>query len=262
MSLETDDDSFQADRPRVIVSVTASADGRVALNRTSRLLDDRAGSVWRSLHPAGAHDVLAMRRAQIERDHQPQVILEGSGTFVADDAGPLADLPPVDDTTDPGRYDDFLPTDADCRWFAVVDGRGRIHWTHKGDADTRLLVVACEATPADYLSYLRRENIPYLIAGAERVALTKALHKMRERLGVTCVVSEAGGGLNGALLRAGLVDELHLVLLPAIIGGLATPATFDGPPLAAEELPTPLRLLDSHISADGTVWLHYKVDRS
>jgi riboflavin biosynthesis pyrimidine reductase len=75
-------------------------------------------------------------------------------------------------------------------------------------------------------------------------------------------VSEAGGGLNGALLRAGLVDELHLVLLPTLIGGHATPATFDGPPLAAEDLPTPLRLLDSHVSADDTVWLHYQVDRS
>ena len=82
---------------------------------------------------------------------------------------------------------------------------------------------------------------------------------MQDRLGVTRVVSNAGGRLHGALLRAGLVDEIDLLVLPAAIGGELTPAIFDGPPLGAGELPLALRLLDSRVEGDGTVRLRYEV---
>ena len=116
------------------------------------------------------------------------------------------------------------------------------------------------ATPAPYLAYLRSEDVPYLVAGDGPVDLGRALRTMKDQLGVTCVVSEAGGGLNGALLRAGLVDELHLMLLPSLIGGLGTPATFDGVPLQLGQLPARLRLLDARVTTDGIVSLHYEID--
>jgi riboflavin biosynthesis pyrimidine reductase len=123
-----------------------------------------------------------------------------------------------------------------------------------------LLVIVSHATPAPYLAYLRSEDVPYLVAGDGPVDLGGALRSMKDQLGVTCVVSEAGGGLNGALLRAGLVDELHLMLLPSLVGGLGTPTIFDGVPLQPGQLPTPLRLLDARVTADGIVSLHYEID--
>lgn len=98
-----------------------------------------------------------------------------------------------------------------------------------------------------------------LDVGEDRVDLPLALGRMRERLGVTCGVSEAGGGLNGALLRAGLVDEIQLLVLPAVVGGLGTPALFDGSQLLSGERPTSLRLLSRHAEADGMLWLRYEV---
>src|SRR5689334_12652437 len=76
-------------RPRVIVSVTATADGRVTLSRTERLLDESPNVRWRSAWPPDTEDLLAQRAAAIEQRHHPTVVLEGSGTFVADNAGPL-----------------------------------------------------------------------------------------------------------------------------------------------------------------------------
>ncbi len=247
-----------ARRPWVVVSVTASVDGRVALNRSTTLMDEVPAGVWRSLHPAGAEQVLVDRRALIEERVHAEVVLEGSGTFVADGAGPPAQLPPPDVAASI-LFEHHLPGPRDCRWFVVVDSRGRGRWTYTGAAGTRLLVLVSRSTPTDYLAYLRREGVPYLVAGGDRVDLAVALRLLGDLLGVSCVVSEGGGGLNGALLRAGLVDELHLVLLPSLIGGRDTPTTFDGAPLLPGQSPTPLRLRDVRSTPDGVVWLHYEV---
>lgn len=259
------DDAARTDRPRVVVSVTSTPDGQVALNRSHVLMDDEASSVWQSIHPPSAGEVEAARESELARLYHPEVVLEGSGTFVPDSTGPLADLPPVEDESI-DLYTDFLPADVDVsappqRWFAVVDGRGRVRWTQTGGGGMDLLVLVCHSTPRPYLAYLRRSEIPYLVAGDHRVDLLAMLRRMADRLGVSCVVSRAGGGLNGALLRAGLIDEVQVILLPALIGGLGTPTSFDGPRLLDGELPTPLRLLTVQTTADGVVWLRYEVER-
>lgn len=245
-----------AARPRVIVSVTATADGRVALNRAERLLTDGPRVRWQAAWPPDVSELLARRTAAIEQHHRPAVVIEGSGSFVPDDAGPL-DLREAGEPAAVLRTD-YLPFRSP-RWFAVVDSRGRVRWTHKGDAETSLLVVVSRGTPLPYLAFLRRERIPYLVAGARRVDLAGALARIGTELGAQCVVSEAGGGLNGALLRAGLVDELHVITVPALTGGLGTPSIVDGPPLEVGSVPVRLRTIDVQVGAHGSIWAHYEV---
>ena len=245
----------QSGRARVVVSVTASVDGRVALRHSGILLDPVDGVTWQAAHPPGAADLTAARDADLGRRFAPRAVLEGSGSFVAHDA-PAAVFPEPDVPT-AELLEHHLPGPLDRRWFVVVDSRGRVRWTHTGDDETRLLVLVAAATPAGYLAHLRARGIPYLVAGRDRVDLPVALDLLAARLGIGWVVSQAGGELNGALLRAGLVEEVHLVVLPVVVGGRDTPAVFDGGPLGAGESPTVLRLTGVERSEDGALWLRY-----
>src|SRR5215467_881086 len=94
-------------RPRIVVSVTATVDGRVTLNRGERLLDEGPNRRWSAAWPADVKDLLAQRAAAIEQRHHPTVVLEGSGTFVAGDAGPL--LLPDTSTAAEDLRTDFVP---------------------------------------------------------------------------------------------------------------------------------------------------------
>jgi 2,5-diamino-6-(ribosylamino)-4(3H)-pyrimidinone 5'-phosphate reductase len=245
-------------RPRVIVHSLASVDGRMTLAPDVLLLygDDR----WQAV--AGSSDDVY---EQLKLTYKPQVFLEGSGSFVPSNAEPEP-LPSVDG--DPqSLYQDFLPHDIVHRpghqgWFTAVDSRGRVRWLYKefeGWEGWHLLVLVAHHTPPEYLAYLQREKIPYLVAGEKRVDLHTALEKLESQLGITCVVSTAGGRLNGALLRAGLVDEISIEFFPAIIGGFETPALFDSPALKPDEGPTRLKLISAQVQAEGRVRLRYEV---
>jgi 2,5-diamino-6-(ribosylamino)-4(3H)-pyrimidinone 5'-phosphate reductase len=248
-------------RPQVVTCSTASLDGRLAVSPEVLLLwgDER----WPAADESGS--LFAWLRAT----YQPQATLEGSGSFVrlADEPAPLP--PFAGDAA--ALYQDFLPEAVVRRpghrgWFTAVDGRGRVReWIKDGAVfgeefvGWHLLVLVAHQTPAAYLAYLQREQIPYLVAGQERVDLPLALDKLGAKLGVTRLLSTAGGKLNGALLRAGLVDEINVEFLPAIVGGFHTPALFDAPDLKPDEWPVRLTLLSSQVHDDGRVWLRYQV---
>jgi 2,5-diamino-6-(ribosylamino)-4(3H)-pyrimidinone 5'-phosphate reductase len=63
------------------------------------------------------------------------------------------------------------------------------------------------------------------------------------------------------MLRAGLIDEVHLILKPALIGGRRTPTLADCDDLAADERPAVLQLVSARPQEGGFLWLHYTVKR-
>jgi 2,5-diamino-6-(ribosylamino)-4(3H)-pyrimidinone 5'-phosphate reductase len=254
-------------RPKVITINTASVDGKLAVSPEKPLLygDER----WQAIEEWSPADESTGAYDQIKRIHSPQATLEGSGSFVPEGTEPDP-LPPFEGDPAP-LYKDFIPESTVRReghrgWFTAVDGRGRVrNWIKDGavfGADHtgwHLLVLVGRHTPAAYLAYLQRESIPYLVAGDGPVDLRLGLEKMRKKLGVTCVLSTAGGRLNGALLRAGLVDEINVEFLPVLIGGPETPSLFNSPLLKPDEMPTRLKLISAQMQSGGRVWLRYRV---
>lgn len=147
--------------------------------------------------------------------------------------------------------------------LVVPDSKGAVrNWVHAlAQPWYRSIVVLVSAsTPMDYVEYLDRRGIQHLSSGDEQVDLAGALATLAERYGVASVRTDSGGALNGALLAAGLVDEIALILNPHVSGRpdgqsvvrLPRPMTDAGIPLALVELE---RL------ADDSLWLLYAVQR-
>lgn len=252
------------ERSKVIVRATMSIDGRIALWSKRILLEPEVGAAWSAMEPPGAKNLEQERdRLLSERFGPTLAVLSGSGSFASE----LGSWPPrvADDAAD--LLHDFLPDAVDAqpehvRWFVVTDSRGRVRWSLKQVDGSDLLVLVARSTPPEYLAYLRAEQICYLVVGDDRVDFGVALLRMRDRLGVTCVLADGGGGLNGALLRAGLVDGLELVILPVAIGGTGIPSVFDGEPLGPGTLPARLELTTSRVTAAGAVWLSCEISFS
>jgi riboflavin biosynthesis pyrimidine reductase len=98
-------------------------------------------------------------------------------------------------------------------------------------------------------------RLPPTAAGVRylRGPLEEGVRRLRTELGVRSVLCEGGPALLGDLLRAGLVDELHLVLAPKLAGGADPLTIVTGPPLRP---PAGLALLTAHESG-GYLFLRY-----
>jgi len=149
--------------------------------------------------------------------------------------------------------------------LVVVDSRGRIrNWNSlRSQPFWREVTVLCShATPQDYLDYLNRRSIPFIVAGQEKVDLRAALEELNSRFGVQSVRVDSGGILNGALLRAGLVDEVSLLIDPCLVGGTSLRTWFVAPDLTSPEGITRLRLIHCEQVKENVVWLKYEVVRT
>lgn len=251
-----------------------SVDGRLTIAPGVSLLagDDR----WAAI-TAGLGDPYAW----VRQTHDPEVILEGSGSFLphagegvqpghveapsgGERAGDADQVSLPDGDADRVFLPDAVVSSSGRRWFTVVDGRGRVNLEYAeppdpGWAGWHALVLTSGAAPAAHLAQLRARTIPYLVVGERRVDLARALDELARLLGVTTVICTGGGRLGGALLRAGLVDEIDLEVLPAAIGGRGTPALFDAPPLGRDEWPVRLELRSVERAGGGRLRLRYDV---
>jgi 2,5-diamino-6-(ribosylamino)-4(3H)-pyrimidinone 5'-phosphate reductase len=181
--------------------------------------------------------------------------LAGSDTILA---APL-EAPPEDDSS-------FQPPPVDPQdrrpLLVIADSRGRVRTWHAWRQTPYwrdVLALVSQATPAEYLAYLRQRRIRYLVAGTERVDFRAALEQLHERDGVRTVRVDSGGTLSGVLLRAGLVHEVSVLVHPVLAGG-AVPRSFFRPPSPAEtDPPLALRLMRVRKLPGDLLWLRYEV---
>ncbi|MBC7260675.1 MAG: RibD family protein, partial [Chloroflexi bacterium] len=121
------------------------------------------------------------------------------------------------------------------------------------------VALCSRATPQEYLENLVKWHVPYLIAGEDHVDLRAALELLHLHFGVRTVLVDSGGTLNGVLFRAGLVDEVSVLIHPHLVGGMSPRSFFRAPDLPPGKDPIPLRLTHMERVRDDIVWLRYEV---
>ncbi len=180
--------------------------------------------------------------------------LVGSGTVLA---APDA-VPPEDETAfikPTIKSDDTRPL------LVVPDSRGRIrswHYLRKLPYWRDVLVLCSRTTPKDYLDYLSKRHIDYFVDGDDRVDLKSALDYLNARYGIQTVRADSGGTLNGVLLSAGLVNEISLLVHPALAGETDTVPFFRRSDALKTGKAIGLKLTHSE-TIGNLVWLRYDV---
>jgi diaminohydroxyphosphoribosylaminopyrimidine deaminase/5-amino-6-(5-phosphoribosylamino)uracil reductase len=144
----------------------------------------------------------------------------------------------------------------------IVDSKLRIPVTARvlNDAAPKIVLTTEQADSAK-LESLQSLGAEVLLCGAgARVDLDLAMTALGQR-GISSVLLEGGGVLNGAMLEAGLVDKFMLFYAPLIVGGEGAPTAFAfaGP----EEMSSALRLERVSMQSFGQDWCvtGYPADR-
>src|SRR5262249_40224552 len=141
----------------------------------------------------------------------------------------------------------------------AVDPHGKLYWqTNAIDGDHVIAVLTKQVSP-EYLSFLQAQRVSYLFAGEHTIDLSTALDKLAALFQIKTLLLEGGGRINGAMLRAGLIDELSLLIAPIADGTKGTPTLFDTSNDVVS-LHTAVRLTLHAVEqrADGIMWLRYR----
>jgi riboflavin biosynthesis pyrimidine reductase len=151
---------------------------------------------------------------------------------------------------------------SDVKAYGVVlDANGKIGWGRSDIGGDPIVVVLSEAVPDAHLAGLRGEGVSYIFAGKSELDLALALDILNRELGVKRLLLEGGGGANGAFLRAGLVDELNLILCPVVDGAKGAPSVFDSTAAEADRRApvTAMTLESSRALQGGALLLRYRI---
>lgn len=220
------DDPGHADRPRVVVAMIGSADGRATV-------DGRAGGLG---SPA---DRSLLRELRTSAD----ALLVGAETLIAERYATLLDPPQQE-----ARVARGLPREP---LLATISRR----------MDPRLAEIPLLAEPEQRLIVYTEAEAAAPSAGADvrthrfapgELDARACLRHLRTDVGGRLLVSEGGPTLLRALLADGLVDDLVLTIAPALVAGEG-PSIVHGP---AFDPPQALELREV-LRAEDHLFLHY-----
>ena len=145
-----------------------------------------------------------------------------------------------------------------AKTYAVaIDPSGKCRWDSNMVSTEHVIEVLTEKVPVEYLAHLRSKKVSYVFGGKSSLNLRLVLEKLNRMFGIKRVRIDGGGTVNGSFLRAGLIDELSLVLAPVADGRTGIPTVFDADGADTKRKGTRFRLKSVKRLQRDFLWLRY-----
>ncbi|MEE7490648.1 5-amino-6-(5-phosphoribosylamino)uracil reductase [Methylobacterium sp. UNC378MF] len=158
----------------------------------------------------------------------------------------------------------FVGDRGDRDLAVAIDPHGKVRYGKDHLLGDHAVAVLSEGVPDAYLAELREDGVSYVFAGPDGRDLAKAMDALGDTFGVETLLLEGGAAINGAFLKAGLLDEISVLIHPAVDGlaGVQTIFEYAG---EADERPgagQALRHVHTETLDGGMVWLRYQVEKA
>lgn len=231
-------------KPHVICHMLSPLDGRLLVDRWAP-----EGSALR--------DAVIGEYEELHKTFDADAWIAGTNTMEEFATG----KPAAAASTGPAPERPWHLADPTARRFAIaIDRQARLHWDKPVADNGHVVVVLASSVSDDHLAELTAGGISYLVMASEEIDLAEMLAQLYARLDIRKVLLEGGAKLDGAFLKAGLVDEISLLLCPAIDGQTGGPAIFEaGDKSLGQTLA--LSLADVKKMESGAVHLRYDVKK-
>ena len=157
----------------------------------------------------------------------------------------------------PARPYHFAAREAD-NYAVTIDPSGKVQFSKPDIGGDHVVVLLGRDVPDGHLAQLAADGVSYIVAEDAKIDLAKMLDVLGRELGIRRLLLEGGAIINGSFFAAGLVDELSLLVAPALDGRAGTQsfAEFGATGLAGK---AQLSLTSCAALEHGLVHLRYTV---
>lgn len=236
------------DKPYIICHMVISLDGKVtgdflAKSRYSSFIED-----YYRIHREFAADAfLCGRITMAESFPQP------------------ADVPAIYSGLPFAPEEDYIAGKAG--FYAVaVDPQGKLYWNDRVIADpdegyngAHIIEVLTQKVSTDFLAHLRAKGVSYIFGGKTELDVSLVVRKLKQHFGIKKLLLEGGGIVNGSFLQEGLIDEISLVIVPAVESeSKSVPLFHTGNYQTGAVVSADFRLKEATKLENGGLWLKYQ----
>jgi riboflavin biosynthesis pyrimidine reductase len=100
----------------------------------------------------------------------------------------------------------------------AMDPSAKLHFSKPDIGGDHVVAVLGHDVADPHLAELAADGVSYIVAPEARPDLAGVLEVLARELSIGTLLLEGGAAMNGAFLAAGLVDELSLLVAPALEG--------------------------------------------
>ena len=234
-------------RPYIFCHMMTSLDGRIMGPYLETAEGEAAGDAY----------------YQIAFGKEPHYHHQGwlSGRVTTDDNFTHYKQPQLDPNAPPVPEGDFIAQPNAGMYYVSVDPSGKLGWESSTltyvDTTAHVIEVLTDRADNAYKAFLRKLGISYIIAGDRDLDYALALSKLKELFHIETLMLGGGGILNWSFIRAGMCDEISVVITAAADGSPDTPALFRAQEGLSDNQAVGFSLQAAKVLEGGAVWLRY-----